>query len=321
MSPVKKRSSASRRKKTRRTRARVRPEASTDIPDDRDPRGLLDRLRPKVIDRIESELEDRLAKIPNRLNEFSYDPWGFNPAVMKKALVPTVLFYRYWFRVKTRGIGNLPRRRVLIVGNHAGQIAIDAAMVGTAMILEGEPPRIARGMGEFWLPRLPWFNIFLHRIGGVVGTPKNCVDLLEKEEAVTVFPEGVRGVNKLYKDRYKLERFGLGFMRLALQTNTPIVPVGIVGSEEQAPSIANIKPLAKLLRMPAFPITPTWPLLGPLGLVPLPARYSIEFGKPMSFEGDPDDEDAVVQEKVDQVKDQIAELIEDGLQRRKSVYF
>jgi 1-acyl-sn-glycerol-3-phosphate acyltransferase len=282
--------------------------------------GFLERWKPRAVRRLERELEDRLSKIPNRLNEFQYDPWGFNPEVLKKALLPTALFYRYWFRARTTGIENVPKGRVLLVANHAGQIPIDAAMLATAMILEAEPPRAVRGMGEYWLPSLPWINVFLHRVGGVVGTPKNCVDLLENEEAVEVFPEGVRGVSKLFKDRYKLKRFGLGFMRLALQMNTPILPVGIVGSEEQAPALANIKPLAKLLGMPAFPVTPTWPLLGPLGLIPLPSRYHIHFGKPMVFEGDPDDEDHHIQAKVDRVKAQIARLIDAGRRRRKGVF-
>lgn len=284
-------------------------------------KGLLDRLKPDTLAKIEHEITDRLLKIPNRLNEYDYDPWGLSLAVLKRALVPTVLFYRYWFRAQTMGIENLPKGRVLLIGNHAGQIAIDGAMLGTAMLLEGSPPRIARGMGEFWLPRLPWFSTFLHRIGGVVGTPKNCIDLLRNEEAVTVFPEGVRGVNKLFKERYQLKRFGLGFMRLALQTKTPIVPVAIVGSEEQAIAFADIKPLARLFGMPAFPITLTWPLLGPLGLIPLPARYHIEFGEPMHFRGDHDDEDRVIEEKVEKVKAKIARMLAAGRRRRKSIYF
>jgi 1-acyl-sn-glycerol-3-phosphate acyltransferase len=284
-------------------------------------RGLLDRLTPGVIRRIEAEIAERLERIPNRLNDYRYDPWGFQPDVLRKAMVFSTILYRYWFRVKTIGIENLPPGRVIVVGNHAGQIAIDAAMVGTAMILEAEPPRVPRGMGEFWLPTLPWFNVFMHRIGGVVGTPKNCVDLLHNEEAVSVFPEGVRGMNKLIWDRYKLQRFGLGFMRIALQADAPIVPVAIVGSEEQAPAIANLMPLARLLGMPAFPITPTWPLLGPLGLVPLPSRYAIQFGRPMRFTGDPDDEDEVIQKKVDQVKGVISLMIQDLRRKRKRIYF
>jgi len=303
-------------KSRRRRGARAAPSSP---PRSADPGGF-DLPAPGFLRRIEAEIEERLSKIPNSLNEYRYDPWGLNPEVLRKAMIPALILYRYWFRVRTKGIKNVPPGRVLLVGNHAGQIALDAVMMGTALVLEGEPPRVPRGMGEFWLPRLPWFNIFMHRVGGVVGTPKNCVDLLHHEEAVTVFPEGVRGMNKLWKDRYKLQHFGLGFMRLALQTTTPIVPIAIVGSEEQAPAIANLKPLARLLRMPAFPITLTWPWLGPLGLIPLPARYAITFGKPMRFAGDPDDEDEVIHKKVGEVKAEIARMIEEGRRRRKSIF-
>jgi len=285
------------------------------------PEGWLARLTPGVIRRVEAEIADRLAKIPNRLNEYGYDPWGLDLEVLKQSMIPGVLAYRYWFRVKTTGIENLPEGRVLIVGNHAGQVAIDGMMVGTAMILEAEPPRIGRGMGEFWLPTIPWFNVFMHRIGGVVGTPKNCVDLLHNEEAVMVFPEGVRGMNKLFWQRYQLQRFGLGFMRLAMQTRSPVVPVAVVGSEEQAIALANLMPLARLLGWPAFPVTPTWPLLGPLGAIPMPVRYHIQFGKPMRFDGDPDDEDEAIQRKVDQVKRVISDMIADQRRRRKNIFF
>ena len=297
------------------------PEVLRGAKADRKTQGLLDRLTPGVIKRIEAEVADRLAHIPNRLNDFRYDPWGFKPEVLQRSMLFSVILYRYWFRVKTVGIENLPAGRVIVVGNHAGQIAIDAAMMAAAMILEAEPPRVARGMGEFWLPTLPWFNVLMHRVGGVVGTPKNCVDLLENEEAVQVFPEGIRGMNKLIWDRYKLQRFGLGFVRIALQADAPIVPVAIVGSEEQAPAIANFMPLARLLGIPAFPITPTWPLLGPLGLIPLPSRYTIQFGKPMRFTGDPDDEDEVIQKKVDQVKGVISSMILDLRRNRKGIFF
>jgi 1-acyl-sn-glycerol-3-phosphate acyltransferase len=285
------------------------------------PEGWLARLTPGVIRRVEAELADRLAKVPNRLNEYGYDPWGLDLEYLKRSMIPGVLAYRYWFRVKTTGIENLPEGRALIVGNHAGQVAIDGMMVGTAMILEADPPRIGRGMGEFWLPTIPWFNVFMHRVGGVVGTPKNCVDLLHNEEAVMVFPEGVRGMNKLFWQRYQLQRFGLGFMRLAIQTRSPVVPVAVVGSEEQAIAIANLMPLARLLGMPAFPVTPTWPLLGPLGAIPMPVRYYIQFGKPMLFDGDPDDEDEAIQRKVDQVKRVISDMIADQRRRRKNIFF
>jgi 1-acyl-sn-glycerol-3-phosphate acyltransferase len=306
--------------KPRRSHRRTAPPVAPSPPPGPPENGPPDRRQRGLLHRIEDEIEERLSKIPNHLNEYRYDPWGLNPEVLKKALVPAVLAYRYWFRVRTKGIENVPPGRVLLVGNHAGQVAIDGAMLGVAMILEAEPPRVPRGMGEFWLPRLPWFNVFMHRIGSVVGTPKNCVDLLRNEEAVTVFPEGVRGMNKLWKDRYRLQRFGLGFMRLALETQTPIVPIAIVGSEEQAPAIANLRPLAKLLRMPAFPITLTWPWLGPFGLIPFPVRYHIEFARPMRFAGDPDEEDEVIEGKVDEVKGKIARMTEQGRRGRKNIF-
>jgi len=210
---------------------------------------------------------------------------------------------------------------VLLISNHAGQVAIDAAMIATACILEAEPPRIVRGMGEYWLPTVPWVNIAMVRTGSVVGTRKNCIDLLEQEEAVIAFPEGIRGMNKLIWDRYQLQEFGQGFMRLALETHTPIVPIAVVGSEEQAPAIANVMPLARLLRMPAFPVTLTWPWLGPLGLLPLPVKYRIYFGEPMWFEGNPADEDEVIGEKVDQVKRTITDMLARGLQSRRSLFW
>jgi 1-acyl-sn-glycerol-3-phosphate acyltransferase len=210
---------------------------------------------------------------------------------------------------------------MLLIANHAGQIAIDAAMIGTAMVLEAEPPRIVRGMGEYWLPTVPWLNIAMVRTGSVVGTRKNCVALLEADECVIAFPEGVRGMNKLIWERYQLQEFGYGFMRLALETHSPIVPIAVVGSEEQAPAIANLRGLGQLLGMPAFPVTLTWPWLGPLGLIPLPVKYHIHFGEPMRFEGNPNDEDEVIAEKVEQVKERIAVMLADGLAARRSLFW
>ena len=144
--------------------------------------------------------------------------------------------------------------------------------------------------------------------------------MLRNGECVVAFPEGVRGMNKLYRERYKLQRFGLGFMRLALETNTPIVPVGIVGSEEQQPGLANWSSLARLLGIPAFPLTPTFPWLGPLGLVPLPVRYHMLFGEPMSFEGDPNEDDAAIERRVAQVRGAIEALLQRGLSERRGVF-
>jgi 1-acyl-sn-glycerol-3-phosphate acyltransferase len=269
---------------------------------------------------LQRDLEDRLAKIPNRINEYGFDPYGLAPSWMRSLALPGLLFYRYYFRAETFGIENLPTGRVLVIGNHAGQLPFDGMVLSTALLIEAEPPRLARAMGEFWIPQIPGFNILAARAGAMVGTPENCVHMLENEECVVVFPEGVRGMNKLFSERYKLQRFGMGFMRLALETNTPIVPVGIVGSEEQQPGLANLAGLSKTLGIPAFPITATFPWLGPLGLWPLPVKYRLYFGKPLHFEGDPNEEDAEMQLKVDCVKDAIHGLLQRGLREREGVF-
>jgi 1-acyl-sn-glycerol-3-phosphate acyltransferase len=128
-------------------------------------------------------------------------------------------------------------------------------------------------------------------------------------------------MNKTFDQRYRLQRFGTGFVRLALGTKTPIVPVGIVGSEEQQPGLLNLERLGRILGMPAFPVTPTFPWLGPLGLLPLPVRYRIHFGEPLRFTGDAGDEDAVIEGKVEEVKAAISALLAEGRVARKSVFF
>jgi 1-acyl-sn-glycerol-3-phosphate acyltransferase len=210
---------------------------------------------------------------------------------------------------------------MLLIGNHAGQMAWDGLMVTTACVLDANPPRLSRGMGEYWLGTLPYLSVLLDRTGSAVGTRQTCIDMLNHGECVMAFPEGVRGMNKVYADAYKLMEFGLGFMRLALETDTPIVPVSIVGSEEQNPGIADLKPLAKIFGMPSFPLTLTFPLLGPFGMLPMPVRYHIEFGKPMRFEGHAEDEDDVIEEKVEQVKAAISEQLARGRARRTSIFF
>ena len=173
-------------------------------------------------------------------------------------------------------------------------------------------------MAEYFLPTIPFFNVAMQRVGSVVGTPGNCAQLLENEEAIMVFPEGQRGFVKTWRQRYQLQTFGLGFMRLALETDTPIVPIGIVGGEEQSPGLANIRPLGKLIGSPAFPITLTFPLLGPAGFLPLPVKFRLHFGEPLRFEGDPTEEDALVEKKVEVVKDAIRELVAQGRAERRT---
>ncbi len=267
------------------------------------------------------EIEERLSRAPLRLNEYGYDPYGFHPETARRLLLPSVLAYRFYFRVQTHGIGNVPEGRVILVGNHSGQIGYDGAMLGTAMLLEGEPPRVCRGMAEHFMWKVPWMGLNVSRTGAVAGTPENCVAMLEDDECVMVFPEGARGANKPYRRRYQLERFGQGFLRLALETGAPIVPVGIVGSEEQQPGLANFESFARRVGLPSLPVTLTFPWLGPLGLmVALPVKYHIHFGEPLHFEGDAHEEDDVIQEKVDHVRSSIADLLGRGLSMRRGIF-
>jgi 1-acyl-sn-glycerol-3-phosphate acyltransferase len=285
---------------------------------------LLSGLRsalPESIRRLESELEDRLRKASLALNEYGYDPYGFEPETAYSFLLPSALLYRFYFRVETHGIENVPRGRVLLIGNHAGQFAYDGAMLSMAMLLAADPPRLARGMGEYFLWKMPWMGMTASRIGTMVGTPENCVAMLESGECVMVFPEGARGANKPFNLRYQLQRFGIGFMRLALQTHTPIVPVGIVGSEEQQPGLANFTGVAEKLGLPSLPITVTSPWLGPLGiLAAAPVKYHIHFGQPLEFEGDPHDEDSVIESNVERVKEEMARLLEHGREQRSGIF-
>jgi 1-acyl-sn-glycerol-3-phosphate acyltransferase len=281
--------------------------------------GLVQRLLPAPLRDLQRDLEARLARLPTHVNEYGYDPFGYEPSYAASVLLPAALVYRYWLRVETAHIDRVPEGRVLLIANHGGNtFAYDGAMLAMSLLLDHEPPRAVRGMGEYYLPTLPFFGTLMHRTGSVVGTPGNAVQLLERGEALMVFPEGERGFVKPYTQRYQLQRFGLGFLRLALETETPIVPVGIVGSEEQSPGLLRSRTLGRLIGAPVAPVTLTMPWLGLAGFIPLPVKFRLHFGHPLHFDGDPNEEDAEMQKKVDVVKDAIRGLIDEGLAARKS---
>ncbi len=261
------------------------------------------------------ERKERLQALARTGNEYGVDPFGFNLDYSLSALAPFFWLYRNYHRVEAYGAEKVPPGRVLLVSNHSGQLPMDGAMIGVALLLEADPPRAIRSMVEKWVPSLPYVSTFMARVGQIVGTPENCRRLLEAEEAILVFPEGVRGLGKLWPQRYQLQDFGLGFMRLALETNTPIVPIAVVGAEEQAPALVDVKPLAKALGFPAFPITVT-------GLpLPLPTKYRIYFGDPLRFTGRPDDEDSELDKKVRTVKSAIQSMLNQGLKERQGVFW
>ena len=190
---------------------------------------------------ITERMRDKAEQLDVDVGELGVDPFGYDPKIVSYTAAPVALLYEKYFRVQTFGIENVPDHgRVLLVSNHSGQLPFDGLMIGAAMVLEHDPPRVVRSMVEKWIPRLPFVSVFMARVGQIVGTPDNCRRLLARDEAILVFPEGARGISKTIDKRYKLERFGTGFMRLALETNTPIVPVAVVGAEEQAPAREGI---------------------------------------------------------------------------------
>lgn len=271
---------------------------------------LQKNLRQWTEDLAGGGLSERLRQAARTENEYGVDPFGFSLDYSLAAIAPLVWLYKHYFRVETHGLENVPQGRVLLVSNHSGQLPFDAAMIGVALLLEGEPPRTIRSLVDKWVPSLPFVSTFMARVGQVVGTPENCRRLLGNGEAILVFPEGTRGIAKLWPQRYQLQEFGLGFMRLALETDTPIVPVGVVGAEEQAPALVDLKPLARLLGFPALPVTITGVPL------PLPVKYRLYFGEPLRFSGRPDDEDSELDKKVRTVKRSIQGLLQQGLHER-----
>jgi 1-acyl-sn-glycerol-3-phosphate acyltransferase len=248
-----------------------------------------------------------------------YDQWGFSPEQAKLYYSLAYWLYRYFHPV-IEGIEHVPAGRVLIVPNHSGQLPFDGLVIAVACLLHADPPRLVRPMAERWFPTLPFVNVAFSRTGVVVGDPLNCRNLLEAGNAILVFPEGARGSGKPWSHRYRLVDFGRGFMRLALQAKAPIVPVSVVGAEESIISLTDVKPLARLLRMPYFPIPPLLPILGPLAFLPLPTRFHVRFGEPLTFTGPFDDEDEAIDAKVQVVKERIQAMIDEGLASRKGVF-
>ena len=259
---------------------------------------------------------DRLKALPTRQNEYGYDPFGFHRDDIKVALIAVRWLYRHYFRTQSTGIENVPAGRCMLVANHSGQLPFDGVNIGAALLLEAKPSRLVRSMIDRFVPTLPYVSYIFSRWGQILGSPDNCRRLLEDEEAILVFPEGTGGISKPFHKRYQLQEFGLGFMRLALATNTPIVPVAVVGAEEQAPAF-NLSPVAKLLNVPSFPVMPVPPFFP---ILPLPSRYHIYFGEPVSFMGHPDDDDEQIEQLVKTVKLSIESMLRVGLKERKSVY-
>lgn len=276
---------------------------------------LLDKLNDVLERGADPEIDARIAALSGDLNEYGYDKWGYSPALVRRSMTLLAWLYRRYWRVTCHDIDRVPSGRGLLVGNHSSQLAYDGLMVATALFLDAHPPRAVKAMIEKFFQHQPFVNVWMARTGQLTGLPQNATKLLEEGHLVMVFPEGARGGGKTYWKRYQLQGFGQGFMRLALQTKSPIIPFGFIGGEEVCPSLVDVKPLAKLLSLPYAPITPTFLPL------PLPAKCSIHFGEPMHFEGSGDEEDEEILAKVDQVHEAVKALIDRGLSERQGVFF
>lgn len=257
----------------------------------------------------DSSIEEYINVFPNRVGSFGFDAWGFNIKNMKSNMRLTKFLYENFYKVETFGLENIPTTgRCLIIPNHSGQLPFDGMLVGYSLLTNPHGARAPKAMVERFLPSVPFIGNWLSSVGAVIGDPINCERMLDNEEAIIVFPEGTRGSNKLYKHRYQLQRFGAGFMHLAMKHNAPIIPVAIIGMEETIRSYADIKPLAKLFGLPVAPL-----------VIPFifPSKVYIYFGKPIYFENDVYKEHEI-KERVEKVKSAINIMLKEGLEKRAS---
>jgi 1-acyl-sn-glycerol-3-phosphate acyltransferase len=260
------------------------------------------------------------------LGEYEVDEFGHDPDLVEHVLAPLLRpLYRHWWRVETRGLEHVPASGpALVVGNHAGTLPFDALMVALALLDEHPAHRSLRMLAADLAFNLPVVAPLARKSGNTLACAEDATRLLEAGELVGVWPEGYKGLGKPYRERYQLQRFGRGgFVEVALRTGAPIVPVAVVGSEEIYPMLANLRRLARLLGFPYFPVTPTFPALGPLGAIPLPSKWLIEFCPPIETTHlgpeaalDP----MVLYDLTDQVRDTIQQTVHRNLLTRGGVF-
>lgn len=260
-----------------------------------------------------------------RDRNFDVDDFGLE-ADARVSILPLVEFlFHKWWRVEVEGIENIPDEGpALLVANHGGVIPYDGAMIAHAVEHLHPSQRRARFLAEAWSAELPFASSLITRLGGVHGCRENAERLLREGELVVMFPEGAKGVGKYYHERYRLQRFGRGgFVKMSLRTGAPIIPVAVLGAEEAHPVLYKIGWLANLLQVPLFPVTPTFPLLGPLGLIPLPAKWTIAFGEPITLgKRGPAEKtsDFVVSQLKERVRGSIQQMLNERLAERRSTW-
>ena len=295
------------------------PSATTSSPET----SMLDHLPEGLVPALEAVwafVRERMA------GDYAVDEFGFDPELNDKVFMALMRpLYRSWFRVEASGLDHVPDvGGGLVVANHSGVIAVDSVMTQLALLDDHPAHRHLRMLGADLVFSTPFLSDIARKAGHTLACNPDAERLLGRGEIVGVWPEGFKGVGKPFSDRYKLQRFGRGgFVAAALRTRTPIIPTAIVGAEEIYPMIGDAKILARILGVPYFPITPTFPWLGPLGMVPLPSKWFIHFGEPISTDGYPEnaaDDPMVVFNLTDQVREQIQATLVRLLMKRQSVF-
>ena len=284
---------------------------------------------PSPASSFDRKLAGGLAFLRRRLTgDYPIDDFGFDPDLTEHVLLPPLRpLYDKWFRVETRGLDNVPDiGGALVVANHSGAIPMDAVMTALALLDHHPAHRHLRMLGADLVFKLPVVAPLARKAGNTLACSADAERLLAAGELVGVWPEGFKGIGKPFSERYKLQRFGRGgFVSAALRTGAPIIPCSIVGAEETYPMIGNARTLARLLGLPYLPITPTFPLLGPLGAVPLPSKWIIEFGEPIETKdlggAAAADDPMLVFNVTDQVRETIQSTLYTLLMQRRSVFF
>jgi len=263
--------------------------------------------------------------VGRRSGDYQEDDWGFDEEFAEAVFPLLEAMYDRWWRVEAEGAEKVPAHgRSLLVANHAGILPWDATMMSVALMRHHPLPRYPRFLVLNWAFDLPYVSVVMRKVGGVPASPHNAERLLHDDQLVAVFPEGVKGAGKDFRDRYRLQRFGRGgFVELALRTGAPITPVAVVGSEEIYPKLGDNRLLARLTGAPYFPITPTFPLLGPLGAVPLPSKWRIEFCEPIEtaqYGAERADDRRLVLELSERVQETIQRKLYENLVKRGSAF-
>ena len=273
----------------------------------------------------EPRLAEFLAFLRRRLTgDYTVDAYGFDQEVTERFMVTALRpIAQKWFRIEVRGAENIPAEGgALVVSNHSGTVPVDGLM--TAVSIRDHTGRYLRPLGADLVFRLPVISDLARKGGATLACNEDAERMLRGGELVGVWPEGFKGIGKPFSERYKLQRFGRGgFVSAAIRTGVPIIPTSVVGAEEIYPLVGNIPSLARLLGIPYLPITPLFPLLGPLGLIPLPSKWLIEFGEPIrtdDYDGSAADDPMLVFNVTDQVRESIQQTLYSLLMKRSSVF-